>query len=171
MPRFDPPEAEWTDEYEWTRYRGPDPWPCPADWVFNDADALGAGWYRYPGIGEGHAKDAEVVEIVGYDDIEEHREEMALLVGEDAGSSRREERIEWRLSVKGETVFRRVNPNRADLMAAVAETLSRYSNGSMSWRSVEPSTGSVPDDVKRERELEKRREQNASLDGFGGAEQ
>lgn len=177
MPRFDPPEAAWTDEYEWTRYRGPQPYPVPADWVLRIVEGDGIGWYRFPGLGEGLAKDTEVRDVLGIgDDYEDALAEAdeawldyKIVEAGGDGFDPEPDTVEHTLTIAGETVFRRVDPDRDDLMAAVAETLSKFTNGA-EWRAVEPSTGRLPDDLKREQELERRRERNASLDGFGGAD-
>jgi hypothetical protein len=180
MPDFGEPEADWTDDYAWTRYRGPQPWPCPADWALDIVEGDGTIWQRYPGVGEGLELADDVYGVFetegGFDDeaYNDAREERAFLTREaiDVSHRRGEETVEWKLTIDNETVFRRVDPEFNDVLKAAAEALSKYSNGA-DYSEVLPSTGSVPEDLQFERELEERIEENQTFDDFvtdGGLE-
>lgn len=169
MPRFDPPEADWTDEFEWTRYRGPQPYPCPADWVLDLVEGDGIIWYRFPGIGEGLEMDDDVREVFepDYEEYDDARGETAILSKEivEDNPRKRESKLEHELSIDGETIFRRVEPDDEDLFATVAEALARYSNG-QELEDVAPSTGRLPEDLREQQETERRQAENQSLTQF-----
>lgn len=182
--RWDPPEGDWAAEHDWTRYRGPDPWPVPGGWVFVDPE--GGGWWRYFGdAGVGHDKDDGIREELeddesvddAYDAMQDLRDEhgqLAFLKVETANpdevSMRNpgDEKLEWTLEIDGVQVFRRVEPDRSDTMAAVAEALQAYHAGDLDDRRDEivPTSGRKPDDVREQEQLEERREENEQLDEF-----
>ena len=167
---WDDPDADWTNEYGWTRYRGPQPWPCPADWVLNIPEEGGAVWYRYPGLGEGMETDNDVLDLFDANEDEERedaRGETAILIADplEVDLRRGTETIEYRLEIDGETVFRRVDSDYDDVLASVAEAMSRYSNG-QSLDDVAPSSGRLPDDIQSQQELEQRKSENRSLGDF-----
>lgn len=168
-PDFGEPEAEWTDDYEWGRYRGPQPWPAPAGWVISDE----AFWQRYPGIGEGMGSNYDVDQALDEDleAVAEARDVEAYLLDEllEFDPRKEVEVTEWELVVAGETVFRRVDPAWDDLLATTAEALSRYAND-QDLDGLEPETGDPPADVQKARETERRQETNESLADFGGGD-
>jgi hypothetical protein len=186
--RWDPPEGDWAAEYDWTRYRGPDAWPVPGGWVFKDPE--GGGWWEYFGdTGEGHEFDDSVLEALKedesvadpYDAMDELRDEngqLAYLSVETANSEEvsirnpEDEELEWALEVDGIDVFRRVEPDRPDVLAAVAEALSAYHAGDLDERVEEivPSSGRKPDDVREQEELDERAESNRSLADYSGGD-
>jgi len=162
--RWDPPEAEWAEEYDWTRYRGPAAYPCPGAWVLDEPEGLAYSWLWFPEIGEDYGTESSAFDDLEYSSIDSYREARAFLIGEDVAESLREEEIEWTLSIDNVDVFVRRDLEQDELMGAVAEVLSRYPDGD--WRDVTPTAGSPPPEVVRERELEQRREENESLDDF-----
>lgn len=168
---FDEPDADWTDDHQWTRWRGPQPYPVAADWVLAHVEGDGILWRRYPGIGEGMGKESEILDVLGDDGlvIDEDADVSAYLTNDIEGewSIRDDEApsLEQHFEIDGETVFRRVEPTEADLYGSVAEALARYSSGG-EWQAVEPESGQPPEDVQREREVEARRESNQSLGEF-----
>jgi hypothetical protein len=136
--------------------------------VINEPEGLANRWQRYPGIGEGQGTDYDVLQALDedYDAYNDARAEDAFLIGDDVGDSIRDESIRWRLSIANETVFRRVEPEWCDLLAACAEALSKYANGG-DWQAVAPDTGALPAEEQREREIERRKESNQSLSDWG----
>jgi len=61
--RWDVPDGTWATKYDWTRYRGPSPWPVPSGWVFKDPE--GGGWWEYFGeAGVGHPRDDDIFEAL-----------------------------------------------------------------------------------------------------------
>lgn len=176
-PNFDDPDADWTDEYAWTRWRGPQPYPCPSDWVLNEPEGTIVVWNRFAGIGDGQETTDDVYEALDYeqDDIADARGERAVLMQEilDTSLRTRDPDIEHELTIGDETVFRRVEPDGDDLFAAVAEALARYSSGeevATLAEEIVPDSGSVPDDIQRERDLDRREEENQSLEEFADQE-
>jgi thiamine pyrophosphokinase len=165
---FDRPDAEWTAEYPWTRYRGPDPWPCPGAWLLTEPEGLYVRWIRYPEVGIDHGTTSTVdTEVLDYGAVDDHRAEEAWLIGDDIADSIREETIKWTLEVDNTEVFARVEPAWDDLMAAVAEALRRF-EADEEWAAVEPESGRLPPEQRRQRELEQRKASNQSLGEFGG---
>lgn len=168
-PDFGEPDDDWTDDYTWTRYRGPQPWPVPADWVLKDAGL----WQRFPGIGEGLQSHHDVHDALDkdLDAIEEARGVESYLLDEllEFDQRRGIEIHEWKLVIAGETIFRREDPDFEDVLAATAEALSRCSND-QGLDDVVPSSGRPPEDVREEREIERRKEANEWLDAFAGGE-
>ena len=179
--RWDPPEASWAAEHDWTRYRGPDPWPVPGGWVFKDPE--GGGWWEYFGdAGDGHEFDDGILDELKadesvddpYDALDEMRGEYAHLTVETANPDEvsirnlEDEQLEWELTVDGTQVFRRVEPDRSDLMAAVAEALSAYHTGDLAdtLDEIVPATGRKPADVLEREALEERKQNNQSLGDF-----
>jgi hypothetical protein len=174
MPNFDDLEADWTDDYEWTRFRGPQPYPCPADWVLNDVEADGVGWYRYPGHAEGLHDQYDIDELFGddYEARQEARAEEGVLLNEFDFDGHRDDDpdVEHRLSIAGETVLQWVNPDDEDLWAAVAEILAQYSGGrDLEEIDVTPASGHPPQEAREEDRVEQRREDNAQLEDFTDA--
>jgi len=173
MPNFGEPDAGWTDEYPWTRYRGAQPYPCPADWVLGLVEGDGIGWHRYPGIAEGHDHQRDVVDLFDdYDAREDAHAERATLLNDivEGASIRDEDDVKHELSIDGETVFVRIDPEMSDLMATVAEVLARYSGGEalgVIADGLSFSTGRPPARVVEQNAVEQREEQNQSLTDFG----
>lgn len=186
--RWDPPEDDWAAEYPWTRYRGPDPWPVPGGWVFEDPEE--GGWWQYFGdAGVGHPDSDSIREALEADasvedpynalnDLREQHGEYAYLSAETANPDEvglrnlEDEQLEWTLEVDGTDVFRRVEPDREDLLAAVAEALAAYHEDDLDERRDEivPASGRKPQDVREQEELEARRRHNQSLEDFAGGE-
>ncbi|WP_135306328.1 hypothetical protein [Haloarcula amylovorans] len=133
MGRWDAPDADWAAEYDWTRYRGPDAYPVPGDWVLDLVEADGIIWYRYPDAGEGHANDNDVLDSFesDYDGYNDARGETAML-GNDVVNehvSMKDWELEQQLTVDGTTVFDRVEPETDELYANVAAALAAIDNG------------------------------------------
>lgn len=169
------PEPQCIDEADRWKYEYPTirtragVCPCPAGWVVREPDADTVAWQRYPGIGEGLGTDSEVLDVFeddteGYNDA---REETAMLVMDPVEIDMRAgtETIEYELTVDGETVFRRVDPDHADAMVTVAEALSRFSNG-RDYDNVSPESGRLPDEMQEQQVVEQRKQQNQSLGDF-----
>lgn len=169
MPRFDPPEADWADEYDWTRYRGPQPYPCPGEWVLDIIEGDGGMWYLYADIGEEHETDTDVYDAFkpDYEAYNEARGETAFLSSKivEDNLAERTSTAEHELKIAGEVVFRRVEPDREDLWEAVAEALQAYCDGE-NINGIAPSTGELPEDLKKKRETEKRKAENKGLGEF-----
>lgn len=170
--RWDPPEADWAAEHDWTRYRGPQPYPVPDDWALDEPEGDAVGWYRFPDVGDGHATTDDVYDEFepDYDGIEEARGEMAILVNDIVEDSRNGPVIlKHELSIGGETVFSHVDPSDEELWATVADALARYTDGDsvdeiaadVSWRS-----GRLPPEEREKRKQQRRQEENQSLGDF-----
>ena len=178
--RWDPPEGDWAAAVDWTRYRGPAPWPVPGGWVFKDPE--GGGWWEYFGDdGVGHASDDDVYDAFAageWDDpmqeVNDARECTAYLSTETANPDEvsirnpEDEKLEWTLEIDGEQVFRRVDPDRPDLMGAVAQALHAYHTGDLDDNrdDIVPSSGEKPADVRKRESLEQRKEKNQSLGDY-----
>jgi hypothetical protein len=158
------PDAGWTDNYSWTRYRGPQLYPCPEDWVLNIVEGDSTVFYRYPDLGQDYETDDEVVDTFAleYKGINEARgEEASVSVDYDRNS----DESPHSLQVGSEVVFQRVDPESEDLWATVADVLARVARGE-DYQDVAPATGSPPASVLRERKLEQRQEENEQLSEF-----
>lgn len=179
--RWGVPDGDWAVEYDWTRYRGPDPWPVPGGWVFKDPE--GGGWWQYFGdLGVGHHSDDSIRDeleddgaVADSDDaLDEAREKYAFLEIETANPDEvsirnpEDEQLEWSLEVAGSEVFRRVEPDRSDLMGVVAEALYAHHVGVLGDQlgEITPSSGRKPDDILEKEALEKRQEENESLNQY-----
>lgn len=172
MPDFGEPDADWTDEFAWARYRGPQPYPCPADWVLDEPEGSAVGWYRFPDVGEEYATTDDVYDALGpdYDGIEKARGTMAMLVNDIVEDSLNGPVIlKHELSIGGETVFSRIDPSDEELWATVADALTRSADGDsveeiaadIGWQS-----GRVLAEERERRRQERRREANQSLEAF-----
>lgn len=170
--RWDPPEADWAAEHDWTRYRGPQPYPVPDGWVLDQPEGGAVGWYLFGDAGEGYGTTTDVYDALGDDMelVEEARGEMAILRNDIVEDSRDGDVIlKHELSIGGETVFSRIDPTDAELWATVAEALARYAAGDdvdaiaadVSWRS-----GRLSDEEREARKQERRRKENESLGDF-----
>jgi hypothetical protein len=158
------PDADWTDEYPWTRYRGPQPYPCPEDWVLNIVEGDATVFRRYPELGQDYGTDDEVVETFApdYEGLNEARgEEASVSIDYDQNS----DEPSHSLQVGSETVFQRLEPDPDDLWATVADVLARVARDE-DYQELAPSTGSPPASVLREREIQKRKEENQQLTEF-----
>ena len=179
--RWDAPDGNWAAEYDWTRYRGPDPWPVPGDWVFKDPE--GGGWWQYFGnVGVGHHSSDSILDELKDDEsvedpcgaLDELRGPHAYLKVETANPDEvslrnlEDEKIEWTLKVDGTEVFRRVDPDRPDLMGAVAQALHAYHTGDLEGNIAEivPASGRKPKDIREQEDLEERKQNNQSLGDF-----
>lgn len=178
------PDGAWAAKYDWTRYRGPAPWPVPSGWVFKDPE--GGGWWEYFGeAGVGHPRDDDILEALKTDDavddpyeaIEDIRQthgetaHLEVITANPQAVSPRDyedEDLEWSFRVDGLEVFRRVDPDRTDVMAAVAEALDAFHAGALADDAADiiPQSGRKPDDILDQEKVEKRREANESLDEF-----
>lgn len=181
MPRFDEPEADWTDDYPWTRYRGPTAYPVPGGWVLNDVEGDGIGWRYYEGLGEEHEKDHHVRDALEYDEYEERLNDApeAVLIHhvEELNMAERTETQRHELSISkydeyNETVLNHTNPEWDDLMRVCAEVLDQFDDG------VDPEeiefefeSGRLPASVRERQKQERRREENQSIDEFAGGEE
>jgi|GEM_PF-2098593 hypothetical protein len=167
MSRFDEPEADWTDEYTWTRYRGPQPYPCPGGWVLNIPEMMAVSWVYFPDIGSVNETESDVRDAFGMNDdgYEDARSAEAFLLGDTVGPIS-EETICWQFTIDGEEVFERVDPDHDDLYGAVAEALAKHSRGE-SFEDVSPKTGRLTEAEQKQRETDQRRESNQSLGDFG----
>lgn len=170
--RWDAPDADWAADHDWTRYRGPQPYPVPEDWALDTPESDAVGWFRFPDVGDGHGTTDDVYDALDddLDAIEEARGERAFLINDIVEHSRSGPTIvEHELSIDGETVFRRVDPTDDELWARVADALARYADGEDVAEIAEDigfQSGRLPDDVAEEQEQERRREENESLDEF-----
>jgi len=182
--RWDVPEGDWAAKHDWTRYRGPAPWPVPDGWVFKDPEE--GGWWAYFGdAGVGHHTDDSILEALQddesvadpYDAMDELRDqhgEYAHLSVETANPDEvslrnpEDERLEWTLDIDEAEVFTCVEPDRTDLMGAVATALAAYHEDELESRidEIMPSSGKRPDDERAEETIEQRKEHNQSLGDF-----
>jgi hypothetical protein len=179
--RWNVPDGDWAADHDWTRYRGPAPWPVPGGWVFEDPEE--GGWWRYYGdIAEGHPSDDSVLDELQadesvadpYDALDEHRAELAMLnvttANPDEVSLRNpeDEELEWALKIDDTEVFRVVEPNRPDLMGAVAEALAAYHDGVLDERigEIAPASGTKTEEERARERHERRKEENESLGDF-----
>ena len=179
-PFGDDPDADWTDEYAWTRYRGPQPYPVPGDWTLNLVEGDGVMWNRYPAHGEGREMDDHVLESFKeatdtYDDpyeaYNDAREEWAGLGHEvlEWNAAERTETLKQVLKIEGNTVFERVEPDGEDLWKVTANALAQYDDGTpVEEIEVSFSTGSKPPDQLREEMIEQRQAENEYITNFGG---
>jgi len=173
MPNLGEPDSGWTDTFAWTRYRGPQPYPCPGAWVLGLVEGDGIGWKRFPGLGEPLEYDGDVLDEHGTDVCNDEMAERASLINEIETFDRRDpdaEEIRHTLKIDGEEVFSVVNPDDEELFASVAEALSRFDAGERIdafAAEIKPTTGTVADGEQSKRELERKREQNNSLEDFG----
>lgn len=169
MSVFDPPEADWTDEYAWTRYRGPHPYPCPDDWVLDTPEGGGAMWYRYPDVGENHETDTDVCDAFepDYEAYNDARGETAMLLSTivDENLAEQTSTVEFELKIDGDSVFRRVEPDAEDLWGTAAEALSAYAN-SEDLDEVAPTSGRLPEDLQQAQDIEQRQSENRGLGEF-----
>ena len=169
---FGEPDAEWTDVYDWTRYRGPQPYPCPGGWVLGLVEADGAGWKRFPGLGGALEHDDDVIDEHGPDVYNEDMAERASLLNEiETFDERNPDAAEMRhtLKIGGEQVFSVVEPDEEELFAAVAEALARFDAGEQIDEfaaDVEPQSGTAPESERSAKELKRKREENNSLGDF-----
>lgn len=169
---FDAPDAEWTDVFAWTRYRGPQPYPCPGSWVLGIVDADGVGWKRFPGVGDPLEHDDDVIDEHDTEVYNEDMAERASLRNETENFDIRDpgaEEMRHTLKIAGEKVFSVVEPDSEELFAGVAEALARYDAGEEIGEfaaDVEPDSGRPPDGEQSEQTLERKREENNSLDDF-----
>lgn len=179
--RWDPPDGDWAAEYDWTRYRGPDPWPVPGGWVFGDPEE--GGWWKYYGeLGVGHANDNSILDALKedetvtdpYEELEAAQGPYAYLNVETANPdevsirNHENEEYEWAFKIGDTAVFTRVEPERSDLLAAVAEALMAAHEGDLDERrnSIAPTTGRAPETELKKKAIEQRREENSSLSEF-----
>jgi hypothetical protein len=158
------PDADWTDKYPWTRYRGPQPYPVPEDWVLNIVEGDATVFYRYPDLGQDHETDDEVVDTFApeYEGVNEARGAAASVT---IDHDRNGDELPYSLQIDNEVVFQRVEPDTEDLWRAVAEVLARFARGE-DYQDIAPTTGSPPESVLRERKLEQRQEENKQLSEF-----
>lgn len=161
--RWDAPDADWARSYDWTRYRGPPAYPVPGGWVLGIVEGDGTGWKYYHEDGVGEATDTDVE-----CDPEPLAEAGLILdVVADTGSLREDPDTEWRFSIEGTQIFRRVNPDRDDAYGAIARALSAYHRDQDPEEiAATPDTGRKPADVREQEKLERRREENESLEGW-----
>lgn len=182
--RWDVPEGNWAAEHDWTRYRGPDPWPVPGGWVFKDPE--GGGWWEYFGdAGVGQYIDDSVLDALEDDeaiadafeamnDLRDQHGEYARLSVETANPDEvsfrnpEDEQLEWTLDVDGTQVFQCVEPDRKGLMAAVAQALAAFHDDALDEQvsEIEPPSGRQSDDEREETTIEERQERNQSLGDF-----
>jgi hypothetical protein len=170
MPGFGDPKPDWTDDYQWARFRGPQPYPAPADWVLDDVEGDGISWTRFPGVGEPFTSDHEVRDhIDDWEALEEACAERAFLIDEleEFNPRKKIEVHEHTFSIDGEDVFSAVDPDFEDLMATVAECLAQFSGGrDVSAIDEFPETAG-PDDGESEAErVARRKEENQPLGDF-----
>jgi hypothetical protein len=158
------PDANWTDEYAWTRYRGPQPYPCPEDWVLNIVEGDATVFYRYLDLGQDYETDDEVVDTFApkYEGMNEARSEVASVT---IDYDRNGDELPYSMQIDNEVVFQRVDPDPEDLWATVAEVLARVARGE-DYDDMYLTTGSPLASVLRNRELERRKEENQQLTEF-----
>lgn len=157
---FAPPE--WVREYPSTTYRGSGRYPVPEDWVLGMVEGDGVGWHRYadadPDAMHQHDVDDEIV----FDGSDTE----AYLVN----SWNEHDEVLHTLRIDGDSVFEDiVAENDAGLWQAVAEALARYARDE-DYLDVEVASAKPPKPVReqrrKERELERKKEQHRSLDNF-----
>jgi hypothetical protein len=158
------PDTDWTNEYQWTRYRGPQPYPCPEDWVLSIVEADSTVFYRYPDLGQDYKIDDDVFDTFApeYEDANESRGEAASVT---IDYDRIGDESPYSFQIADEVVFQRVDPNPEDFWATIAKALARFSRGE-EYQDVAPTTGNPPASVLRERELEQRKKENKQLSEF-----
>lgn len=124
---FDEPDADWADEYAWTRYRGPQPYPVPEDWVLQMVEGDGVMWQRHPEHGQDAAHDSDLPDEAWPLDPEDH----ASLGHEwPAGADIMQEDPYHELTINGEIALVVVDgADSDDWWRAIAETLARYARG------------------------------------------
>lgn len=188
--RWEAPDGDWAAEHDWTRYRGPDPWPVPGGWAFKDPE--GGGWWQYFGeAGVGHHDHNSIFDELEadpsvddpYDALDEARAEYAYLTAETANPDEvsvrnpEDEELEWTLEIDDAEIFRCVAPDRSDLMAAVADALAAHHAGDLNDKAddIAPTSGQTPtaasDHDQEQDAVEQRQKNNRSLGDFSATSQ
>lgn len=176
----DLPEDAWTADYPWTRYRGPEPFPVPGGWIITIVECNGAGWHNYGELGVDHSSEAGIREELEadasvknpYNRLDDAHGIHATLMnkpeqGPNVAQKERDRAREWKFSIDNTLIFRRVEPEREDMYATVAEALAAYSEGTaVAEISATPSTGRPPAEVQKQREVEQREASNQDLSDF-----
>lgn len=182
--KWDAPDGDWAADYDWTRFRGPTPWPVPGGWVFKTPE--GGGWWVYFGdIGVGHGRDDTILDELKADDsVDDPHEAMKDLRSEytqpayletemanpDEVSMRNPEDEEtlYTLKIDGQTVFSRIDPTHPDVMGSVAKALTAYHNDDLEAQidDIMPSTGRHPEPEEEQADVDRRQEENRPLDDF-----
>ncbi len=147
--RADEQAGGWRAEYETTTFRGPDRYPVPEDWTLGIVEGDGITWRR-----------PERPEDAGRGWSPEDR--ASTLNEFDYDSDERTVNFD----VNGDPVFTVTEPDRDELMRAIAEVLARVACGE-SYHDVD-----APEDDgaggESESEDEDSGDVNASLGEFGG---
>lgn len=156
-------EMDWMDEFPAAEIHG-DYYPAPCDWVVDLVEFGGTKWSRFPGLGEGMIRLGEVEGIVDGNTaaIEDGRDCVAWLGVGDAG---KQDSVEYTFRLDGDEIFRIVDPEMNDLWTAAAEVMARYSNH-QDHEAVSVDSGTLPDDVIADQEIEQRAGENRSLGEF-----
>jgi len=175
---FGTPDETWTAEYPWTRYRGPAVFPVPGDWVLSIVEGDGTSWYYMDEYGDGVGSEHAVYDALDEDpsiedpfiaceDIRLASADLTRLpasVESDAGA---DNAADWEFTINSITIFRRTDPARDDLYAAVADALAQFDAGESPRNiSVSFDTGTLPEDVQEQHEIEQRKQNNKSLTSF-----
>lgn len=173
---FEEPDAAWTDDYQWTRYRGPHPYPVPEDWVLGIVEGDGVIWRRYDDAENGH--EAETGRDLDDDVSAAGPDDMAMIGHEwPAGADVMEDSPYHELQINDELVL--VLKDAQDIdesdgdewWRAVAEALSRYARGddylsTLEDLGLERLKATPFEDDDGVDETERRAEQNRSLGDF-----
>lgn len=150
--REDEQAGGWRAEYETTTHRGPDRYPVPEDWTLGIVEGDGISWKRPP------YPDTDAP-------TEWSPEDRAGTLNEfDAKTDERTVKFD----VNGDPVFTVTQPDRDELMRAIAEVLRRVARGEEHHDVDSPEEyGAVEADDCDELD-ESNTGQTASLGDFGG---
>jgi hypothetical protein len=124
--------VDWTDEYETTTYRGPQPYPVPGAWVLGMVEGDGIGWKHFPGVGEDLSHDDEVGEADPDRYFEGADAHADLILQYPPGADALEDPPYHELKLDGEVVMVLKDASEVsepEWWTAIAETLARYDSG------------------------------------------
>jgi hypothetical protein len=149
--REDEQAGGWRSEYETTTYRGPDRYPVPDDWTLSIVEGDGIGWRR-PERPDDAPRDWQYEDRAGtLNDYDFDADEQTV-----------------KFDVNGDPVFTVTDPDRDELMAAIAEVLRRVAR-SESYHDVAAPEDHSSDEAGEDG-ADAESEQNAVLGDFGGNE-
>lgn len=149
--RADEQAGGWRSEYETTTYRGPDPYPVPDDWTLRLVEGDGIMWRRPPRPDDAERGWTYEDEASTLNEFDYETDEQTV-----------------KFDVNGDPVFTVTEPDRDELMGAIAKVLAQVARGE-AYHDVES-----PEDYgaggESESEDEDPSDVNASLGDFGGGE-
>jgi len=153
------------DDYP-TTWRHRQEYPVPGAWVLGAVDGDGAAWHLYPLLADEQMGDLDEIEI---NEALPGAKASAFLMNEmeEDGSGFDAELVSvYRLEISGTDVFRVREADYSDVLEATAEALEEVAGGTaVGGLEVRVSSGTEvrpPDEEERE-EIERRRQENASL--------